>query len=229
MGKFLGKRKRREEHISYCLNPFSSDEFLYFRAIQGHSGGALVDPLLQDSVLLPYDFTEYIYHIGNAFEMHSMIKRGLIPGGTSLRRDRESVFYAAVNPMDARLDLKEVEYDPDKPRIAPHKQTWKAHHNTVCWCNLQLAQRKGLQLYQTRSHAITLSSTPPAICIEKLVCMKTGEELFCKVHQSPTPPRVTLVPNSQHNQKDSPITDSRKSHDCESESIGTGRLVAVVG
>ena len=91
--------------------------------------------------------------------------------------------------MGARQDHREVEYDMDKLRIAPYKHTWKAHNNAVDWCNFKLAQRKGLQFYQSRSHAITLSSTLPAICIEKVVCMKTGEELYCKVFQSPTPPR----------------------------------------
>ena len=91
-----GEKKR----FQYCLNPYSSNEFLYFRAIRGHTGGNLVDPLLQDTVLLRDDFTEYIYHIGNAFEMHSIIKSGLIPGGKRLRRDRLSVFFTAVNRMD---------------------------------------------------------------------------------------------------------------------------------
>ena len=149
--------------------------------------------------------------------MHSIVQSGLIPGGKSLRRDRQSVFFTDVNPMCARQDLEEVEYDLDKPRIAPCKHTWKAHHNTIYWCNLKLAQRKGLQFYQTRSHAITLTSTPPAICIEKVVRMKTGEDLYCKVYQSPRLPRVTLVPNSQHAQKDVLITDSRKSDDRENE------------
>ena len=80
-----------------------------------------------------------------------------------------------------------------------------------------LAEREELRFYQIRSNAITLSSTLPAMCFEKVVCMKTGEELFCKVHQSPRLPRVTLVPNSQDSRKDLPITDSRKSHDCQSE------------
>ena len=65
--------------FQYCLNPNSSKHFLYFRAIQGHSGGNLVDPALQDNVLLPEDFTEYIYHVGNASEIHSIIRSGLIP------------------------------------------------------------------------------------------------------------------------------------------------------
>ena len=117
------------------LDPHSSDRFLYFRAIQGHSGGTRVDPLLQDSVLLPDDFAEYIYHIGNDFEMHSIIKSGLIPGGKSLRRDKQSVFFTAVNPMCARQDLEEVENDLDKHRIASYKHTWRAHHNTENCCN----------------------------------------------------------------------------------------------
>ena len=47
--------------------------------------------------------------------------------------------------------------------------------------------------------------------------MKTGEELHCKVYQSPKLPRETLVSNSQHAQKGVLITDSRKSDDREYE------------
>ena len=83
---FLAKEGGEKKNIQYCLNPYSSNKFLYFRAIQGHSGGHLVDPLLQDNVLLLDNFTEYICHIGNAFEMHSIVKSGLIPGGRSLKK-----------------------------------------------------------------------------------------------------------------------------------------------
>ena len=71
-----------------------------------------------------------MYHVGNAFEMHSIIRSGLIPGGKSLRRDKQSVFFTAVNPMCARQDLEVVECDLGKLRIAPYKHTWKAHHNS---------------------------------------------------------------------------------------------------
>ena len=65
-----GPKKR----FQYWLNPNSSKHFLYFIAIQGHSGGNIVDPELQDNVLLPEGFTEYIYHIGKRKnEMHSII------------------------------------------------------------------------------------------------------------------------------------------------------------
>ena len=106
--------------FQYCMNPNSSKHFLSFRAIQGHSGGNLVDPTLQDNMLLLDDFADYIYHIRNANELHSISKSGLIPGGRSLKNDRQSVFFTAVNPMDANQNL-EVQHDLDEPRIAVYK------------------------------------------------------------------------------------------------------------
>ena len=84
-----------------------------------------------------------------------------------------------MNPMYANQDLEEVQHDLDKPRIAVY------------------AQRKGLQFYQTRSHAVAPFNTLLAICIEKVVYIKTGEDVYCKVYQSPRLPRVVLTLNLQ--------------------------------
>ena len=65
---FLAKGRGPMKRFQYCLNPNSSKHFLFFRAIQGHSGGNLVDPTLQDNVVFPDDFAECIYHIGNAHD-----------------------------------------------------------------------------------------------------------------------------------------------------------------
>ena len=51
--------------------------------------------------------------------------------------------------------------------------------------------------YQTRSHAIVLNDTLPAVCIEKVVCMKTKDELYQKVRLTPRVPRVVLKSNSR--------------------------------
>ena len=67
---------------------------------------------------------------------------------------------------------KEVEHDLTKPRIAVYKNNWKIHQNTVYRCNLRVAQSKGLQFCQTRSNAITLHNTSPAVCIERVVNSK---------------------------------------------------------
>ena len=87
--------------------------------------------------------------------------------------------------MDDDQSMEEIRCDLDKPSIAPYKYTWRPHQYTVYWCNLDLAQKKGLQFYQTRSHAIDLYNTQPANCTEKAVCMKTEEELCHKVYLSP--------------------------------------------
>ena len=55
---FLAKGGGPKKWFQCCLNSSSSKHVLYFRAIQRHSGGTLVDPTLQDNVLLPDDFAE---------------------------------------------------------------------------------------------------------------------------------------------------------------------------
>ena len=69
----------------------------------------------------------------------------------------------------------------------------------------KLAQKRGLQFYQTRSL--------PAVCIAKAVCMKTKEEFFHKVHLSPRLPRVVLEANWHSGQQDQQEQDARTSCD----------------
>ena len=71
-----GGSKRRYQ---YCLD--ISGIIVYLRALQGHSGRNLIDPSLQDNVVIPSGFFQHIYHMGCAFNLHSIINSGLIPGG----------------------------------------------------------------------------------------------------------------------------------------------------
>ena len=50
--------------FQYCND--SSGAILYLRALQGHSGRNLIDPSLQDNVVIPDGFFKYIYHVGCA-------------------------------------------------------------------------------------------------------------------------------------------------------------------
>ena len=209
----LAKGGGAKKRFQYCLNPNSSRHISYFRAIRGHSGGIAIDPELQDNALLPKGFTEYIFHAGNVSEMLPIIRSGLIPGGQSLKRGRQSVFFTVVNPMEDDNGKEDTPCDLTKPRIVPYTNTWTPQQNTVYWCSLKLAQKRGLQFYQTRSHAIVLYDTLPAVCIEKVVCMKTKDQLYHKVYQSPRLPRVVLKPNSHSGQQDQREQDARTSHD----------------
>ena len=62
-----GNKKR----FQYCTDP-SGQEILYLRTLQGHSGRNPIDPSLQDDVLVPNNFFEYIYHFGCAVSLHSI-------------------------------------------------------------------------------------------------------------------------------------------------------------
>ena len=83
-----GSKKRYQ----YCTD--SSGTILYLRALQGHSGRNLIDPSLQDNVVIPDGIFKYIYHVGCAINLHSIINSGLIPGGQSLS-NRQTVFFLA--------------------------------------------------------------------------------------------------------------------------------------
>ena len=66
--------------FQYCTDS-SGQEIPYLRALQGHARRNPIDPSLQDNVLIPDNFFEYICHIGCAINLHSITNSGLIPGG----------------------------------------------------------------------------------------------------------------------------------------------------
>ena len=89
-----GGAKRRYQ---YCTDILGT--IIYFRALQGHSGRNLIDPSLQDIVVIPSRFFQYIYHIGCGFNLHSIINSGITPGGQNSSK-RQTVFFLLVDPGD---------------------------------------------------------------------------------------------------------------------------------
>ena len=160
----------RNKKICQCCTD-SSGTILYLRALQFHSGRNLIDPTLQDNVVIPSNFFQYIYHVGCVINLHSIIHSRLVPGGQKLN-NRQTVFFLPVDPMDKNHKDPDT-IDLQAPRLAQcmHK-AWKQHRNTVYWVDINLALRKGLKFYQTRSNAIILHETLPAYCIPKVVRME---------------------------------------------------------
>ena len=111
-----GEKKR----FQYCSD--SSGTILYFRALQGHSGRSLIDPSLQGNVIIKGNFFQDIYHVGCAFNLHSIINSGLIPGSQNSSK-RQTVFFLPVVPRD------KGHKDPDTidlPRLAQYMhKPWK--------------------------------------------------------------------------------------------------------
>ena len=79
-----------KKRFQFCSN-WEEIQFVYLRAIQGHSGENSVDPSVLDTVLIP-DCFEFIHHVGSVFNLYSITQSGLIAGGATHGRDRETVF-----------------------------------------------------------------------------------------------------------------------------------------
>ena len=132
-------------------------------------------------------FFPHIYHIGCAFNLHSIINNGLIPGGQNSSK-RQTVLFLPIDPRDkGHKDPEKI--DLNVPRRAQYlHNAWKKHQDAVCWVDVNLAIRNGLTFYQTRSNAVILQGTLPAYCIPKVVRLKTGEVLYEESYMSPRPP-----------------------------------------
>ena len=155
----LGSRRRSKKEIS-VLHWWFRNNCFYLRALQGHSEAI--------SLILHYN------HIGCAFNLHSIINNGLIPGGQSSSK-RQTVFFLLVDLVDkSHKDPKVI--DLNVPRRAQY-----LHNAWKIWVDIDLAIRKGLTFYQTRSNAIILQGILPAYCIRKVVRSKTGE-VFMRKH-----------------------------------------------
>ena len=122
-----GGSKRRYQ---YCSD--ISGTILYLRALQGHSGRNLIDPLLQDNVIIQRGLFQYIYHIGCAFNLRQDSSR------------RQTVFFLPIDPRDK--DHEDPEHiDFSVPRRAQYLHSaWKKHQDAVFWVDIDLAIRKGL-------------------------------------------------------------------------------------
>ena len=177
-------------HHQYCSDNLGS--IIYLRALQGHSGSNLIDPALQDNVLIGPGIFPYIYRVGSNFNLYSIVRNGLVPGGQNLSR-RQTVFFLPVDPRNE--DHKDPEYiDYSAPRLARYLQNaWKRHQDSVFWVDNDLGIREGLMFYQTRSNAIILQGTLPAHCIVRAERLRTGEKLYERQYLSSRPPPKTSL------------------------------------
>ena len=62
--------------------------------VQGDSGRSLIYPSLQDNVIIQSNFFQPNYHVGCAFNLHSIINSGLIPGGQKFEQETDSILPA---------------------------------------------------------------------------------------------------------------------------------------
>ena len=88
-----GAKKNRHQ---YCTD--ISGTIVYLRTLQGHSGRNFTDSPPQDNVVIQSGFFQHIYHMGCAFNLHSIVNNGLTPGGQNSSK-RQTVLFPA-DPRD---------------------------------------------------------------------------------------------------------------------------------
>ena len=138
---------------------------MYLRTLQGHSGCSLIDPTLQDNVLVPNNFFQYIYHVGCAINLHSIINSGLIPGGQILS-NRQTVFFLPVDPMDKNhKDLDTIDLNAPRHAQYMHK-AWKKHQNTVYSVDINLSEGRIEVLSNTIERYHSSRNTPSLLYSE---------------------------------------------------------------
>ena len=127
-----GGSKRRYQ---YCSD--NSGTVLHLQALQGHSGRNLIDPTSQDNIVIGSGIFHHIYHIGCAFNLHSIINNGLILGGQDLRR-RQTVFFLPIDPRDeSHRDPEHIDF-PVPRRARYVHSAWKKHQDAVFWVDIYL-------------------------------------------------------------------------------------------
>ena len=71
----------------------------------------------------------YIHHIGCAFNLHSIINNGLVPGGQNLSR-RQTVFFLPVDQeMKVTKIPKHIDFSVRRARYV--YSAWKKHQDAV--------------------------------------------------------------------------------------------------
>ena len=116
----------------------------------------------------------------NQFAFHHQFR--IDTGKLKNLSNRQTVFFLPVDPMEKNHKDRDV-IDLSVPRHAQHMhKAWKRHQNAVYCVDINLALRKRLKFYQTRSNAIILHETLPAYCIPKDVRMETGSHTRESIH-----------------------------------------------
>ena len=190
-----GEKRRKDFNIAWIQTlPINSCTFEQSKVIQ--------EKLLlilhgKDNVLLPKGFTEYIYHVGNANELNSIIRKELIPGGkVSIEEDKR---YSSLQWTRWMMNM-----------------VWEKLHATY------QSKDRALQEYlETRSKSsILVQSISTTHCLHLALRKRkiTQDELHQKVRLTPRVPRVVLKSNSQYGLQNPENQDARSSWEPSSDS-----------
>ena len=123
VGKFVWQQEEdQKEDISTAL--IFQEQFFTSALFKDTQDVISLILLLQDNVVIQRGFFQHIYHIGCAFNLHSIINNGLIPGGQNSSK-RQTVFFLPVDPRDkGHKDPEKIDLNVPHHALYMHS-AWK--------------------------------------------------------------------------------------------------------
>ena len=155
-------------------------QFLYLRAIQGHSGDkcwlTCIARLRTDTErILPSTSTMSGWRI----KFNSVMRNVLLPGGHKVQKTKTSSLLHNSGPDGGRKwhgwnPMRSWRNQGSRRHTKILGNAFKILYFGAIWSS---PKREVLQFCQTRSRAVVLYNTLLAACIEKAECVKTSDEL----------------------------------------------------
>ena len=121
----------------------------------------MIAPELMGHASIPHRWNR-----GCSFNMTSILQAGLIAGRKERKEGRQTVFFTPLHPFG---DEGTTTVHGSLIRTPSTGSTWPGH------------KKRGLQFWQTRSHAIIVRDSVPADCIEKVVSVQGDKILFQRI------------------------------------------------
>ena len=67
-------------------------------------------------MMIPYKWTQFIYHVGRARDQYSIAEAGLVAGRKGLKEGRQTIFFTPLDPFNSDASEPELITDINKPR-----------------------------------------------------------------------------------------------------------------
>ena len=142
--------------------------------------------------MIPYNWKQFIYHVGRARDQYSIAKTRLVAGGKERKEGRQTIFFTHLDPFNSDASEAELITDIKKPKEVHYQIHWIPEQDAVYWIHLSTAQDAGLEFWQTGSNVIITYQSVPKECVVKVVSESGKRELFARQHTFREGSKVTL-------------------------------------
>ena len=161
-----GSNKTRFE---YCKT--SKDHEIHVLAIHGQTGGNMISPELMGHVKIPYDWQEFVFQVGCAHGIKSILDKRIIAGGEK-KGGRQTIFFTPLNLCGENSEEEAPGKSLAVSRKVHYRSFWTCIQDTENCVKLFQAQDQCLR----RPVLLWVKDQVPADCIYRVIS-QNGEQI----------------------------------------------------